>query len=100
MQEHTTPTAREILRREYGDSRNFMAPNVITRGKLSRSVAYELAWGDGIEHGTKVYGVSVVRLHEDGTTERDYDSSCCFSSLQAAKEHIESLRAVDGRRAA
>jgi hypothetical protein len=92
----TTLTAREILRREYGASRNFIAPHVIARGKLTPAVAYELAWGDGIEYGTRIYGVSVVRLHDDGTTERDYDSSACFSRLELANERVASLRALLG----
>jgi hypothetical protein len=97
-------SAREILKREYGSSRNLLTPNVITRGKLDRDTACELSWGHGMEPGSHLYGVTVVRVTSvtDGThvTERDYDASCCFSSLQAANEHIASLRAIEGRRAA
>jgi hypothetical protein len=89
-------SAREILQREYGDSRNFLTPHVIACGKLARHVAYELSSGSGLEPGTSIYGVSVVRLLDDGTTARDFDSSCCFSSLQAANEHVESLREIKG----
>lgn len=92
------PSAAEILRAEYGTARNFMTPNVVTRGKLTPNVAYELAWGTGLEYGSKLYGVSVVRLHEDGSTERDYDSSTCFSSLEGANAHVEYLRAVEAAR--
>jgi hypothetical protein len=94
----TALSAREILKREYGDSRNFLTPHVIARGKLSRSVAYELSSGSGLEPGSTIYGVSVVRLQEDGTTERDYDSSGCFSSLTAANDHVEQLRAIENAR--
>lgn len=87
----TTLTAREILRLEYGDSRNFLTPHVIARGKLRADTAYELSSGEGITPGTRLYGVSVVVVHAS-TTERDYESSCCFSSLQAANEYVEELR--------
>jgi hypothetical protein len=90
-------SAREILDREYGrGSRNFMTPHRIAIGKLARHAAYELSSGSGLEPGTSIFGVSVVRLHDDGTTERDFDASCCFSSVQLANEHIESLRALLG----
>jgi hypothetical protein len=85
-------SARELLQMEYGSSRNFLTPHVIARGKLTRTVAYELSSGSGQEPGTSIYGVSVVRLHGDGTTERDHEAAACLSSLQAADEHIESLR--------
>jgi hypothetical protein len=98
MQHQGTHSAREILRREYGALRNFMAPHVIARGKLAPTVAYELAWGEGIEYGSKLYGVSVVRVLDDGSTERDYDAAACFSSLERAIEHIEYLRALEGAR--
>jgi len=92
----TTLTAREILRIEYGDSRNFLTPHVISRGKLTRLIAYELSSGSGLELGTSIYGVSVVCVLDDGTTERDYDSSACFSRLELANAHVESLRPLLG----
>ena len=39
-----------------------------------------------------IYGVSVVRVLDDGTTTRDYKASACFSSAQDATAHIERLR--------
>jgi hypothetical protein len=68
---------------------------MIARGKLARDVAYEISSGSGLEPGTSIYGVSVVRVHEDGTTERDFDASCCFSTLDGANEHVESLRTIE-----
>jgi hypothetical protein len=84
-------TAREILRREYGRSRNMMTPDVLKIGKLGRDAAYELSCGSGFEPGTTIYGVSVVRMY-DGTTERDYEASGCFASLDEATAHVERLR--------
>ncbi len=96
MPSHTSAlSAREILRLEYGASRNFMTPHVISRGKLARNVAYEISFGSGLEPGTSIYGVSVVRLHEDGTTERDHERSACFSTLERANEHVEYLRYLE-----
>jgi hypothetical protein len=99
----TALSAQEILKREYGSSRNLLTPNVITRGKLDRETAYELSWGHG-EPGSHLYGVSIAYVTYDGdgtySTERDYDSSCCFTSLQAANEHIECMRTAEGRRVA
>ena len=70
-----------------------MTPDVVKVGKLGRDAAYELASGYGIEPGTTIYGVSVVRVLGDGTTERHYEASACFSSVQDATAHIERLRA-------
>lgn len=89
----TTLSARELLRREYGDSRNFLTPHRIAIGKLDRETAYELSAGEGIEPGTRLYGVSVVRV-VGGATERDYDAAACFSSLEAANAYVERLRTV------
>lgn len=95
----TTLTAREILRLEYGDSRNFLTPHVIARGKLDRERAYELSSGSGLEPGTAIFGVSVVRLCEDGTTHRDHEASMCFSTLEGANEHVSYLREIETARA-
>lgn len=87
-----TLSAREILRREYGSSRNMMTPDVIRRGKLGRHTAYELATGYGLEPGSILYGVSVVRVCDDGSTMRLYDASRVFHGLEDAEGWIQSLR--------
>jgi hypothetical protein len=96
-------SAREALQIEYGGARNFMTPQVVRVGKLDRDTAYELASGSGFEPGSAVYGVSVVRIlsHEARQTERDYDRSSVFSSLEDAEAYVESLRlpaALESRR--
>jgi hypothetical protein len=91
-------SARELLRLEYGDSRNFMTPHRIAVGKLAPLVAYEVSSGSGLEVGTSIFGVSVVRLHDDDSTERDYEASACFSSLERTNEHVEHLRTLEGAR--
>jgi hypothetical protein len=88
----TALTAREILRREYGSSRNLMTPHVLRVGKIDRETAYELSSGAGFDPGSTVYGVSIARVLPDGSTERDYDASACFSHPIAALRHVVSLR--------
>jgi hypothetical protein len=90
MAASTYLSAREILRREYGTSRNFLTPHVVTRGKLAPHVAYELSSGPGLEIGSTIFGVSVVRIDDDGTTERLHEDSACFTTLDLANAHIES----------
>ncbi len=90
-------TAREILRKEYGDSRNFMTPRILGRGLLPAG-AYELSKGGGFDHET-IYGVSVVWLNPDGTTERPGQPiSQMFHSREAARRHIRHLKKY-GRKA-
>jgi hypothetical protein len=45
----TTLSAREILRREYGSSRNLLTPHALAIGKVDRESAYEISVGEGIE---------------------------------------------------
>jgi len=88
-------SARELLEMEYGSSRNLLTPHRVAIGKLDRTSAYELSAGEGIEPGSRLYGVSVVRL-VNRKTERDYEESCAFSTLAAANAHIEELRSARG----
>jgi hypothetical protein len=94
----TTLTAREILRLEYGDSRNFLTPIVHVRGTLAPCIAYELSSGEGLERGSRIFGVSIVRVNDDGTTDRDHDASACFSSMSAATQYVDKLRAIESAR--
>jgi len=86
-------SAQEMLRREYGSSRNLMTPHILGRGKIGDRVAYELSTGTGtgIDH-EPIFGVTVVRQWADGTIERWYDKSKMFHSREEAERHIEDLR--------
>lgn len=84
-------SAREIIRKEYGDSKNFMTPYIIKRGKINRTTAFELSSGTGMYH-EPIYGVSVVRLNEGGTTERLTHVSKMFRSKSAALYYIIGLK--------
>jgi hypothetical protein len=89
-----TLTARQALRIEYGRSRNLLTPDVLRVGKLSKDLVYELSSGSGLER-EPIYGVSLVHVvdHEEGRTERDYERSQVFHSLEDAEAYLESLRA-------
>ncbi len=69
-------TAREIIHKEYGESKNFMTPNNRRYGKVhgAPDVAYEVSEGTDFNHN-KIYGVSIVRVWADGTTERWMEKS-------------------------
>lgn len=85
-------TAKEILTKEYGDSHNFMTPRILGRGLLPGG-AYELSEGSGFDHHEILYGVSVVWLNPDGTTERPgQPTSQMFRDREAARAHIRFLK--------
>lgn len=84
----TRLTPEQVINREYGYSRNFMTPNLIEYSwVIDDKVAYELSSGTGFKN-EPIYGVSIVRLHPDGTTERLLDKSDMFWSIAEARAHI------------
>lgn len=86
-----TETAREIIRREYGSSRNFMTPHKIRIGKISKTMAFELSNGNGFDHSS-LYGVSFVEIKEDGSTVRRTDISKMFFGIGKAEAYIEQIK--------
>ena len=85
-----TESAREILKREFGSSKNLLTPRIIKIGKINRCVAYELCKGVGIE-GENIYGVLVVGYNGECTINLSYLSKMFFN-LNRALGYIESLR--------
>lgn len=83
-------TPKEIIRAEYGDSRNFITPRLLGIGKLPGG-AYEYSQGTGIE-GEPVWAISVVWLNADGTTRRDTDLGQLFHSPRAAMAYVRKLK--------
>lgn len=83
-------TPREIIKAEYGNSRNLMTPRRISIGALPGG-AYELSSGTGIDN-EPIYGVSVVRCNASDQVTRDIDDSGMFWSLEEAREHIAALK--------
>ena len=88
-----TPTAREMIRQEYGSGKNFMTPRVIRVGKVGRYRAFELSSGRGFANET-IYGVSVVDFDPDTreTRRRTDLMAGCFTTLSKAEYHIEQLK--------
>ena len=84
-------SAREMIKKAYGSSKNFMTPNVISYGKIGKDVAYELSSGSGI-FTPMLYGVSVVKENPYGGYEKLTNISQSFTSLQEAKAYIEKLK--------
>jgi hypothetical protein len=94
-------TARDIIRAEYGCSRNLMTPDILEIGRTGEkgtrlTGAYEISEGAGIENGTMLVGVSVVRLNPDGTTTRDTDRSRVITAPgpYGPPEHAAAVRAA------
>ena len=87
-------TAREMIKREYGTSKNFMTPDVLRRGKLHRAVAYELSGGGGfLTSIDRLFAVSVVAYNKEmDKTARCTDVSEVFSSRAEAEDYISELR--------
>ena len=91
-------TCRDLIRAEYGDSRNPMTPNVLTIGGVPGKWAAEVAHGEGILPGTVIVGVSVVLARPEGT-ERCYELSKSFHGMNVnalTDEALDYMRGLDG----
>ena len=84
--------ARDLIRREYGASRNFITPRILGYGKLGRNVAYELSVGNAILQQGLMYGVSIVGEDDRGGTYRSFDFSQSFYSREEAIAYINGLK--------
>ena len=87
-----TLTAREILKKEYGSSRNFMTPHRVRVGKISRTIAFELSNGSGFCDHATIWGVSFAEIKENGETVRRSDISGVFTRRGEALAYIEEIR--------
>lgn len=86
--------ARRIVRDEYGDSENFMAPNILRYLRytmVTPSVAVEIAEGKGLDR-QRIVGLSTVRQHPDGSTERLTDVSRVLQDPTDAEIEAELAR--------
>jgi len=81
----------EMIRRVYGNSKNFMTPSVLDVGKAGMNRAWELSVGEGIIYD-KIYGVTVVDWNPDAkmAVRRD-DLSAMFHTEEAARVYISLL---------
>lgn len=91
-------TPKDTIRKEYGTSKNFMTPRVLSYGRISDSLVYELSTGQGIPAdsfssvGPQIWGLAVVEIGSDGSLKRRRDLGDCFRSREAVRLHIAKLR--------
>lgn len=85
-------TARQIIKNEYGRSKNIMTPTILSYGLLPGG-AYELTKGEGLSHD-EIWGVSVVQVIDRNRlkTKRKVDLSNVFYSKEEALSHIQKLK--------
>ena len=84
-------TPRQIIKAEYGNSRNLITPRRLGIGALPGG-AYELSTGTGIDH-EPIFGVTVVRCNASDNVARDIDASQMFYSREEARAYIRDLKA-------
>lgn len=87
-------TAKDVIRKQYGDDKNFMTPKVLRCG-FCGDFAYELSKGKGFS-GDTIYGVSVVEYEVLdnaflGVTNRRTDLADCYTSKAKAESAIDAL---------
>ncbi len=88
-------TAREMFNDRFGRNKpNFMTPDILKYGKLNRNTAYEFSKGKGIIGSGNLYGITLVKVKPDGTTESMFDHSKAFSSKDKAEKYIKELKSL------
>lgn len=88
--------ARQIIKREYGEhSRNLITPMIVSYGKITPGIAYEVSEGTDFNHN-RVWGVSIAQLMTDGSTIRRSDLSCMIREYPQVWEYINRLKANKG----
>lgn len=92
-------TAEELIKRGYGNSRNFMTPNIKVYGWIVEGVtAFELSSGKNMagQQGG-LWGVSLVTINSDGNAmchyyDHDTMPSKAFCSEQEAVRYLLRLQ--------
>jgi len=80
--------AKELVKKEYGSSRNFMTPRVLSYGWISKDkAAYELSQGYGIK-GERIYGLSIVEWKGTASIRRS-DLGGIFYNRDEIKQYIK-----------
>lgn len=90
-------TPSEFFFAAFGDSKNFMTPDVVTKGVLGGNVFYEIAAGTDFEH-KQIAGVSIEVLEADGKINRDDERSKLFHGpypIDQCRDYIKDLRAAE-----
>jgi hypothetical protein len=89
-------TARQIIKREYGEhSRNLITPRIISYGKITPGIAYEISEGTDFNHN-RIWGISIAQLMNDGSTIRRSDLSCMIREYQQVREYVRKLKGNNG----
>ena len=83
-------SAKEIFKIEYGNSKNFMTPNILKVGKINHNLAFELSRGTGFKN-EEIFGVTIVEI-QDEKTKRRSDLSKMFFKKGEAAEYINNLK--------
>ncbi len=86
------PTAREAIKKVYGDSNNFMTPNVLETGWIIKNkLAYELSSGRFIDK--RLLGLSVVEKTYAGWRKATDISECISKPMWVPfKDHERDIR--------
>lgn len=85
-------SAREILKFEFGGSKNFMSPHIIKCGNVTPNMVYETSWGEGLERGQRIYGLTLVSVQPDGTTKGEYTLSKSFGDKAELETYLGELK--------
>lgn len=89
-------SARQIIKREYGEySRNLITPRIVSYGKITPGIAYEISEGTDFNHNP-IWGVSIAQLMNDGSTIRRSDLSCMIREYPQVREYIKKLKGNNG----
>lgn len=84
--------ASQVIRKEYGNAKNLMTPNVISRKwAVPHMVAAEIACGRSL-FGKPIFRVSLV-LCMNGMTKRMHELSGAFDSREKAIRYVDAIRA-------
>ena len=90
-------TAQNIFKMEYGDSKNFMTPEILKFGKIGSNLVFELSQGTDFEN-EKIYGVTIVEIKEEKTLRRTDLSKVFFEKGEATKyinKIVEVWKSID-----
>ena len=91
-----TLSARQIFKKKYRDSKNFMTPYVLKYGKINNNLVYEVSSGEGFDHDI-IYGITFISFNSttDKTTPEN-DLSCMLRSEEEVNQYIESIKIIKG----
>ena len=94
VKENLSP--RQLFKQCYGDSHNFMTPNIIKYGKKGHFY-YELSKGRGIsfnynEKEKMLYGVTILTQPQPGVPNKEHRLSTVFRDQETCIEYVKWLK--------